>query len=168
MLKQKFLHRKSRNKRGYKQWDIKKYHRVKNLDIFSDKTPQHEPIRRKYRWHNIDTYPLEKFIESKIGCDWDDVYSEIISKTKPKFRKEIDQAIDYYVIRIVFYEDFIPYGARYGKIRILNDLIFIDNNNILTRKTLEEIMLESKQQIRKEKLKQIIENQEKENQELFS
>lgn len=102
MLKQKFLHRKSRNKRGYKQWDIKKYHRVKNLDIFSDKTPQHEPIRRKYRWHNIDTYPLEKFIESKIGCDWDDVYSEIISKTKPNFRKEIDQAIDYYVIKIVF------------------------------------------------------------------
>lgn len=171
MLKQKFLHRKSRNKRHHKKWD-EKYHRIKNLDIFSDNVPQHEPIRRKYRWCNIDTDPLKEFIESKIGCDWDDVYSEILSKIDPKFRREIDNSIDYYIIKNAYYnEEFIPYGQRkYGKFRILYDEIFLDNNNILTKKSLEEIMLDSKRFLRLEKLKKIKEEQEKDqnNQELSS
>jgi hypothetical protein len=165
MLKQKFLHRKSRDTKS--DWDVKKYNRGKNrYDLFSEKLPQHEPIRKKYRWHNFDTYPLEKFIESKIGSDWNDVYSEIISKTKPKFRKEIETTIDYCIVKNVFYdENFIPYGRtyRYGKNKILNDRIFIDNNNILIRKTLEEIMLESKKLLRREKLRQILLTQEEEN-----
>jgi len=173
MLKKKYLHRKSRDTKRRHTWDVKKYSRGKNRhDFFSEKLPQRQAIRKKYRWYNLDTYPLEKFIESKIGCDWNDVYSEIISKTKPKFRQEIEQTINYKVIKTVFYEDFVPYGMkyRYGKYKILNDVIFIDNNNILVKKTLDEIMLESKQQLRREKLRQIKENQEREeleNQELL-
>ena len=116
----------------------------------------------------------KKFIESKIGCDWDDVYSEIVSKTKPKFRKEIEDSIDYYIVKNVFYdENFIPRGMRHrrGKYQILNDRIFIDNNNILVKKTLEEIMFESTQLLRREKLRKIMESQEreeKEDQELSS
>ena len=166
MLKQKFLHRKSRNSKLHKTWDVRKFNRGKNIDFFSDKTIQHESIRKKYRWNNIDTYPLEKFIESKIGCDWNDIYSEIIKKTKKKFRKYIETTIDYCIVKNVFYdENFIPYGKtyRYGKTKILYDRIFIDNNNILVRKTLEEIMSESKKLLRKEKLRQILLSQQEEN-----
>jgi hypothetical protein len=165
MLKQKYLHRGSRNTKIHKQWDLKKYNRIKNVDVFSEKLPQHQSIRSKYRWNSIDMFPLEKFIESKIGCDWNDVYSEIVKKTKKKFRNEVENTIEYCVVKNVFYdENFIPYGVtyRYGKTKILNDRIFIDNNNILVRKTLEEILLEAKKLLRKEKLRKIFESQEKE------
>ena len=45
---------------------------------------------------------------------------------------------------------------------MLYDEIFIDLNNIIVKKTKEEILLEAKQLRRKRKLLEIIENQEKE------
>ena len=54
MLKVKYLHRKSRPYNSH--WNIKKYQRIKNMDIFSE-LPMHESICRKHRWNNYDLTP---------------------------------------------------------------------------------------------------------------
>ena len=117
-------------------------------------------IHKKFRKFGYGKYTLDEFIESKIGENWNDVYSEILTKIKKKYRQPIDDSLKYYVTRQVIYdEDFIP---RTSTGRMLYDEIFIDLNNIIVKKTKEEILLEAKQLRRKRKLLEIIENQEKE------
>ena len=161
MLKKKYLHRKSRNSRYTHGWDVKKFKRGKNLDFFSDKLPLHQRMGGS-NWSNYDNTPLYEFIKSKIGKDWNDVYSEIVSKTKKKFRWNIDFSLQWMVHKPLYDGNFIPRDLR-G--RILSDVIYIDMNNILVKKTKEEILIESKALLRREKLKKIMENQEKEQEE---
>jgi len=159
MLKVKYLHRKSRYSAISQTWETKKYKR-QNIDIFSDDNPTHQPIRTKYNYSNYDITPLRQFIKSKIGQNWNDVYSEILSKIKKKYRYTIDCSIKYHLIEFPIYDDsFIPRN-KYG--HILHDQIFIDKDNIVTKKSKEEILLESEKYIRREKLKQILEHIEKE------
>jgi len=164
MLKEKFLHRKSRKTRHSHHWDIKKYNRGKNIDLLYDELPQRANINRGHgHWSNIDTDPLKNFLETKIGCLWDDVYSEIIKKTKKKFRREIDNSIECYVFLHSFYdEDYLPYAIpRYSRAKVLNDQLFINLDGILVKKTMEELLHESKRLLRQEKLRRILENQER-------
>lgn len=158
MLKVKYLHRKCRKSAKHYSWEVKKYYNTKNIDLYDD-LPKHSGFRCAWRNYNYDTRPLDEFIESKIGENWDDVYSEILTKIKKKYRQPIDDSLKYYVKQVIYDDDFIP---RSSTGRMLNDEIFIDLNNILVKKTKEEILLEAKQLRRKRKLLEIIQNQEKE------
>jgi len=155
MLKAKYLHRKSRPSSD-NYWLRKK---EKNCNLFYDDLPMHESIRRSFNYSNYDTTPLVEFIKSKIGKDWNDVYSEILKKIKKKYRHNIDYCITWFVhITPIYDKDFIP---RDNRGRILDGRLFIDKNNILVCKTEEELLIESKQLKRREKLKKILENLEK-------
>lgn len=156
MLKQKYLYRKIR-KRGKDDYIPYNKKVKKNLDLFSD-LPTHQSVHKKYR-DGIDTTPLDKFIKSKIGENWNDVYSELLTKIEPKFRYYIDNSLEWIVQIPIYDEDLIP-RSRYGD--VLGYRIFIDMNNILTFKSKEELIFNAKRTVRLEKLKKILERNENE------
>lgn len=163
MLKKKYLHRSYRKSTRDWSWDIKKFFRGKNIDILYDDLPKHEGMH-KNRMSSPDFTPLREFINSKIGENWNDVYSEILTKIDHKFRYALENMLSYDrfryffgVIKPIYDEDFIP-RDNYGK--ILADKIYINLDNILCKKTKEEILSESKMFIRKQKLLKILEEQE--------
>ena len=80
MLKVKYLHTKIRPS----EYKTRNKHFRKNIDVFSD-LPKHEPYRRHDRYNSISWGPLIEFLNSKIGENWNDVYSEILKKIKDKF-----------------------------------------------------------------------------------
>ena len=169
MLKRKYLHRKSRRANWSTDWDVKKFKRGNDLDLFSD-LPFHQSIRGKYsrRYSNYDLTPLYKFIESKIGQNWNNIFSEIVKKVKPKFKKDIFTSMRsyryYHFCSVMLYpiydNDFIPRN-EYG--RILSDFLFVENG-ILVKKSEQQIISDAKkykQQLeRKEKLNNIFANKD--------
>lgn len=168
MLKKKYLHRSYRKSSRDYRWNTQTYHRGKNINLLSDDLPKHEGIH-KNRMSSPDFTPLVEFIKSKIGENWDDVYSEILTKIDSKFRYEIEKFIRYDrfryyfgVIKPIYDDEFIP-RDNYG--RILANKIYIDLDNILCKKTKEEILIESKMYIRRQKLLKIMDNMENQDQE---
>ena len=155
-MRKKYLHRKERTPK-YDYWF--ENNNDKNIDIFSEL-----PMRQSNKRHNFGSYdstPLRKFLYSKLGQNWDDIYSEIVKKIEPNFRYEIDRTINWMVDKPIYDDDFIPRDQR-G--RILSDYFFIDMNNILVRKPKDELLFDAIKYKRKIKLEQILESQ-KENQE---
>ncbi len=149
MLKTKHLHRKSRiSNDNYK----KDYHKKKNMDLFSE-LPIYEPYKKKF--NSFDLTILRKFIRSKIGQSWNDVYSEICKKTKHDFRYIIDNLYIIY-LNPIYDEDFLPRDNRGS---LLKDVFFVDLNGIIQNKNLQELRNDSKKYLRKKKLLEIIENQ---------
>jgi len=168
MIKEKCLHRKLRNKQKHsKCWF--QYDHDKNID-YNDELPFHKSMKRGYRWNSIDTSPIRNFIESKIGCDWNDVYSEIISKTKKKFRWEVESAINYYIMKPQFNDEYLPVlcsnrrWQMYGTKSFVNEL-FIDLNNKVRKMSEDEIYKEANIYLRRDKLREIMENLKKEQEE---
>lgn len=165
MLKRKYLHRKSRRPKWKSDWDIKKFQRGNDLDLFSD-LPFHQSIRGKYsrRYSNYDLTPLYKFIESKIGQNWNNIFSEIVKKVKPKFKEDIFTSMRsyryYHFCSVMLYpiydNDFIPRN-EYG--RILSDFLFVENG-ILVKKDKQEIISDAKKYQRNEKLNKILKSKD--------
>jgi len=150
MLKTKYLHSSSYcDKDPY----YHRYHRNKNIDLFSD-LPKRESIKKGF-YHWADWTPLYEFVESKIGENWNDVYSEMLKKIKPNLRYQIENNIYMVYMNPIYDEDFIP---RDNRGRILSDRVYIDMNNILRQKTKEELLLDSIRIKRRIKIQQIIEN----------
>lgn len=153
MLKIKYLHRRF----GKSNRDTWKYKRDNTTDLFSD-LPYRQSIRGEYnRWGFFDISPLYEFLDSKIGCDWNDIYSEIVKKVKKKYRYDIDYSIDHSIKNVIYDEDYIP---RTPNGRMIYDRLYVDFNNILCYRSKEETLRESKKNVRYQKLKEIIENQE--------
>jgi hypothetical protein len=154
MFKIKYLHRSSKSCEDH--WENVKYFKIKNIDLFSDL-----PKRTSYkRGHNdIDFTPFFEFIETKIGEDWNDVYSEILKKTKKKFRYKLKYIIKYAVKLPIYDEDYIPRDKYY---KILGDCIFIDIDNKLCKKSKDELISDAKRYKRKMKMQQLLENIKKE------
>jgi hypothetical protein len=166
MLKQKYLHR-SRRKKGRDEWHYG-YKRGKNLDILNDDLPFHDNMKKKGNYHYICTEPVAKFIESKVGCDWNDVYSELLSKTKKKFRYEVENTIKYTILMPTYDENYLPvlcnrsyYYRGYG-VKIFVDRLFIGLDNKICKMSEDEIKREANVYVRRDKLRQIIENMKKE------
>lgn len=156
MIKIKYLHTKVRPC----EYKTRNKHFRKNIDVFSENLPKHEPYRRHDRYNGISWGPLIEFLESKIGENWNDVYSEILKKIKDKFKYQLKSDICHWFVYIPIYdEDFLPRN-QYG--RILYDTLFIDMNNILTKKSEEELKIDAKKLKRKLKLQEIFENNESE------
>lgn len=156
-MKKKYLHRKER-KSEYKGWSDNNVD--KNIDLFSD-LPMRQS-NKKHQYGSYDPTPLREFLFSKIGKNMNDIYSEIIKKIDPKFRHEIDRTLEWLIKKPIYDDDFIPRDS-YG--RVVSDYFFIDMNNILVRKSKDELLFDAKKYKRKIKLEQLLENQEKENQE---
>lgn len=161
MLKRKYLHRKSRNTTYDKSWTVKKYKRSNTIDLFSD-LPKHQKIGPKNKYSNYDLTPLKEFILSKIGQNWNDVYSEILTKIDKKMRYEIDQALfgswsGWLISNPIYDEDFIPRN-KYG--RILSEYTFVDMNNIITNKCEHELISDAKKFVRRQKMKELLDKME--------
>lgn len=161
MKKDKHLYRKYRRSRD-DDYVSDKHKKEKNLDLFSD-LPFHKGMGKKYR-NGYDYKPLEEFLKSKVGENWNDVFSEILTKIDKRYRHELKWVFSYCVPRGNYDDEFIPRSRR-GY--VLCNQIFIDINNIITIKTKEEIEIDSKKYckryLRLEKMKEIInsnENQE--------
>ena len=159
MLKTKYLHRKSRRSHT---WDVKKYCRGKNVDLFSD-LPFHSGMRLGYYSYNYDITPLDKFLESKIGQNWNDIYSEILTKIKNEYRRCIDSHLCssvYYRVGVyinpIYDDNFIPRSCT-G--HILKNQLFVENG-FLVIKSEQEIISDAKKYQRSEKYKQIFENKD--------
>jgi len=170
MLKTKYLHRKSRKSEVSHRWEVKKYWRGKNVDLFSE-LPFYSKMSSVYYGYNYSITPLDKFLESKIGQNWNDIYSEILTKIKNKYRRCIDGhfcAEVYYRVGVytnpIYDDNFIPRNL-YG--RILKNVLFVEND-ILVRKSEQEIISDAKKYQRSEKLKQIFNNIDVENFEIDS
>jgi len=163
MLKTKYLHRPYRKTKNSHLWGIKKYWRGKNIDLFSD-LPPHARMKRGYHNYNYDTTPLVKFLDSKIGQNWNEVYSEVLTKIKNKYRWCIASYLyaDSYLHRVGVYinpiydDDFIP---RNSIGRILKNHLFVENG-ILVQKSEQQIISDAKRYHRREKLNKIFENKD--------
>ena len=163
MIKIKYLHRSARKSRITTTWKVKKFNRKKKIDISSE-LPFHEKISKSYKWSNYDFTPLYEFIESKIGQDWNDVYSEMLTKVKKRFRHCIENGIkgndwrgSWLIKRPIYDEKFIPRDSR-G--RMLENAIYIDFDNIIRKQTKDEILKDSLKHLRRLKIQQILNNQE--------
>ena len=158
MLKTKYLHRKSRSIKSDSYWRSKKYWRIKNIDLFSS-LPFHQAVKTGY--FNYSFVPLCKFIDSKIGYNWNDVYSEILTKIKKKYRYRVEDYLHsryhWGVLNVIYDDDFIPRDYR-G--RIFEDQLFVENG-ILVKKSGQKIMADAKKYHRREKLNLILKNKDK-------
>jgi len=160
MLKLKYLHRKSNKYYDYDK--VKKYWKCKNIDMFSD-LPYHQSIRNDHWTFNYNITPLLRFLDSKIGQKWDDVYSEILKKIDKRYRFSIDRYLHCsryaYGITLcpIYDDDYIP-RTKYGK--IVSGLYREDG--ILKEKSKSEIISDAKKYQRKEKLNEIFENKDPE------
>jgi len=71
-------------------WSKRKYHRLKHKNSDSDFLPFRESMscrETNKSYHCFKNYNhLKNFLESRIGYNWNDVYSEMISKLKKKYR----------------------------------------------------------------------------------
>lgn len=153
MQKKKYLHRRKGDKNESKLYTNNKFRRNNNVDVFSY-LPNRESIRQYRRCYSYFDYkPLTEFLMSKIGCDWNDIYSELLKKVKSNYRYEIDIYLDDICKNVIYDIDFIP---RNSHGRILSDRLFVDMNNILSFKSKEELIIDSNRLIRQNKLKNII------------
>lgn len=167
MLKTKYLHRKIRISEH--RWEVKKFqrgkHSPKGIKLF-EPLAYHESMKRNrcYRYLKYDITPLYEFLVSKVGCDWNDVYSEICKKIKNDYyRYCIDQYISkpysYILSNIIYDENYIPRN-RYGRIITQSNsdkiILYINLSNKITKAgTEEDAISESKRYLRKEKLEKI-------------
>lgn len=159
MNKIKYLYRKSRTSRNYNSDVLKKFKRIHNNDMFSDlpKSEKMKSFKYSYNYGNYDITPLQEFIKSKIGENWNDIYSEIIKKTQFKFRMYLDSDIDYIIQTPMYDDDYIPKIIGYGlnSYKMCDDRLYIDLNNIICFKSRDEILIDSKNYLRKLKLLEI-------------
>jgi len=157
MIKTKYLHRKQRKVNSHRDWDNKKYKRVPKHK-YETTLPKKESIKKVYRYNYLDFTPLSEFLEAKIGENWDAVYSEILTKIKPKFRYQLEQSFEWLLYDVCYTEDFKPYGNWN---RLLINCLFIDEKNILQQyNTEQELITDSKKKLRREKIRRILEIQE--------
>jgi len=153
MNKQKYLHRKGHDD---KKW---KNHSNCNKNNCGDETPFRESIRDKHKkeyfWNwkiGLDFTPTGEYIEENVNRNWDDVYSEIIKKTKPKFRWLLENFLDYFLAKAVIV-DYIPYRSSWNRSTIVLNWVFVDEDGILRNyNTTKEVEDMSKRKIRRDKL----------------
>ena len=156
MLKTKYLHRKQRNTNSRRDWDNKKYKRIPKHKYYSE-LPKKESIKKYYRYNYLDFRPLSEFLDAKIGKKWDDVYSEILTKIKPKFRFQLEESLDWLLYDVIYSDDFKPYNS-WGV--LLVERFFIDDKKILRQyNTEEELLLDAKRKLRRQKMIQLLESQ---------
>jgi len=158
MNKNKYLHRKGQDD---KKW---RTHNNRNKKNCGNELPFRESIRDKYKnesryfWNwqtGLDFTPTGKYIEENMNRDWNDVYSEIIKKVRPKYRYQLEEYLNWYVGKVVIV-DYVPYVGSYHNSRLAVDWIFVDEDNIIRNyETKKDILDMARRKIRRDKLLKI-------------
>jgi len=78
--------------------------------------PKRESIGgKKTHKSYLDTTLVKRWLHSKVGCDFDDVYSEFLTRIQPKYLEEYRDCIFWYVEKREFVE-IQENGEVWGKI----------------------------------------------------
>ena len=70
--------------------------KLRTPDVYAD-LPVHESIKQSKSY--LDTSLIKKWLYSKVGCDFDDVYSEYLNRLQPKYREQYRDRIFGYIHR---------------------------------------------------------------------
>ena len=98
---------------------------------------------------------IGEYIEKNVNRNWDEVYSEIIKKIRPKFRWQLDSFLNWFLAKSVII-DYIPYCSSWNRTIIITNHVFIDNDGILRKyDTVKDVEDMSKRKIRRDKLLKI-------------
>lgn len=162
MNKVKRLHRKGPFSKKWKH----KQNFTKNMDGIE--LPYRESIRRIYKKNStssffdyrdgLDFTPVWCFLEERIGQNWNDLYSDIISKTRPKYRWCLENFLKWQIVPVT-YENYLPYRANFGSTRLVLYDFFVDwNNKLRCYQTKEELYNIAIKLERRDKLIQLKEN----------
>ncbi len=173
MNKQKYIHEKRKSGINLKGNHNRKSTKHKPMCIEDyDKMPFHLSIGSISDSYNRNKtqldfwYICKKYLISKIGEQWDDVYVDMIKKTKPKYRYLLNNYISYgNPHKHITYIDEIPYITKYMSNnsnryyrRSIVENVYVDIDGILTYHETEEDMLNvAKYRLRQKKLKRILE-----------
>lgn len=148
MRKIKYLH----NTRTQSKKEIK--FKRSYIDFNSDDLPKREKMCISKEYREFNSRILYNFLCSKIGQDWDIIYSEILTKTKKKYRYQIDRYINLYISYPIYNEEYVPRSVG-GYLLMYN--FFIDINNKLRHiDNKEELLNFSKKVTREQKLIKLI------------
>lgn len=163
MDKKKYIHTKKKGKSSYRIKITKKLkHKPICIDDFEN-LAKHESIRNKFSYF-YDNYTyisfnnLYNYFQQKIGSRWCDIYSDLIKKTKPKYRHLLDEQISFYKLNMIFYKNGIPYSIKWWrKNNMVINNFYLDKNNILRFfSTKTELLNHVRQLYRQKKLERIL------------
>lgn len=165
MNKKKYIHVKTKYGNNYRRNLRKPKHKPQTIEDY-DNLPFREPIKfRRYMWDwddyktRIDFYqPLKKYLKEKLGEDWNDLYSDILSKTKPKYRHILEEDINYLISRNIKWENEVPYNLTYWRrVSPIYGRYFIDKQNKIRYFEEEEDLLRwAKMNLIQRKLERIL------------
>jgi hypothetical protein len=131
-----------------------------------EKLPIHETLRTKnYLSHEynysttiVDFYqPIKKYLKEKIGECFDDIYSDLISKTRPRYRHLLERDLSCVFTIVNYYEKEVPHKIRFSRDSILYGEYYLDKNNkIRYFETKNELLIYAKNKYRQKKLERIL------------
>lgn len=158
MNKVKYLHTKKKNNKKDYKYKFKEKHKPTCIEDYENLIlPRNYTFmwwKRHITWldfHNI----CDKYLLTKIDQSWDDIYNDMIKKTKPKFRYLLDDYLNYIFFKKFIIVKSIP-QCIYPHYTIINKP-FLYNGILKLFKTEQELKIFSKNIIRKQKLNRIIE-----------
>ena len=165
MNKQKYIHVKTKST-FKKRKNGPKLHRHKPTSIEDyDKLPYRETIKNidysPWAWENKTriSFDLEDYLKKHIGCDWNDVYTDLISKTNPRYRHLLERDLIYEPIRPTEIINERPYYYKwfYRRDALLIKRVYIDSDNTLQFfETVEELNEYCKIKMRQKKLERLL------------
>lgn len=90
-------------------------HRHGRKEVDFEQLPQHESMRHKGAHHTyLDTSLVKRWLHSKVGEPFDQVYSEFLTRVQPKYLDEYKDSIYWYVAPQAHVE-VKPNGEVWGK-----------------------------------------------------
>lgn len=141
------------------RWKIKSRTYNYYIDDETGLTIKHRKLNYKYieKYPDINTNSLKYYIKTKVGENWDNIYTDVMKKIKPKHRLLIKNFIDYYVVNQGYNQDFYPI-APYG--RIYENRPFVDyfgNLQLFSKEKANNFSkIQCRNKRREEKLKRIL------------
>lgn len=172
MNRPKYIHEKRKSRSNLKTKRIK--HNPKYIEDYENLS-FHEPMRnRNSDWTRrktvLDFWLIcKKYLKSKIGEKWDDVYSDMVKKTNPKYRHLLEKYVwdwdnpykSIYYINGVAHRQTPHYRSlryRINKGKCVN-IIYVDDNGVLNyHETEKDLLSYSKNRLREKKLERILKN----------
>ena len=165
MNKKKYIERKSGQRSA---WNQLGFNRQRDKQKKQDELPFRESMRFNSRkdWEKHQEFynynHIENFIKERIGYNWNDVYSEILSKLKKKYKYKYreNQKWPYFIETNIIFVDDLPHSIsnyRYLKYSLMVKNIFVDENNIVSYyETKEKLINEYRLRLRRKKLSNIM------------
>lgn len=112
---------------------------------------------RYIEFPDINHNPLRCYIKTKVGENWENIYSDVMKKIEPRHHFIIKRYIDHYVVNQGYNQDFYPI-APYG--RIYENRPFVDyfgNLQLFSKERANNFSkIQCRNKRREEKLKRIL------------